>query len=112
MRNWHLLLKPCLMILKDHEEYWRLYFAISLQPEIFETSQTVNLKFAEFFLKIIEKIFKDVKVKDPMAEARLFFAGLDGLGFQYFFYRDKFPFEKMKKYYIKRYSKEGIKKIK
>ena len=45
--------------IKSHEEYWRLYFAISLQPEIFETSQTVNLKFAEFFLKIIEKIFKN-----------------------------------------------------
>ncbi|HKI78493.1 MAG TPA: TetR/AcrR family transcriptional regulator [Ignavibacteriaceae bacterium] len=98
--------------LKNQEEYWRLYFAISLQPEIFETSQSVNLKFAEFFLKIIEKIFKEIKVKYPMAEARIFFAGLDGLGLQYFFYRGKFPYEKMKKYYLNRYSKEGIKKLK
>ncbi|MGA8263620.1 MAG: TetR/AcrR family transcriptional regulator [Ignavibacteriaceae bacterium] len=97
--------------MKNEEEYWRLYFAMSLQPEIFETSQTVNIKFAQIYLKIIEKLFKEVGIKEPMSEARLFFAGLDGLGLQYFFYRDKFPFEGMKKYYMKRYSKEGIKKL-
>ena len=98
--------------MKNEEEFWRLYFATSLQPEIFETSQIVNIKFAQIYLKIIEKIFKEVGLKDPMSEARLFFAGLDGLGLQYFFYRDNFPFERMKKYYIRRYSKEGIKKLK
>ena len=98
--------------IKNQGEYWRLYFAMSLQPEIFETSQNVNVKFTQLYLKIIEKLFKEVGIKDPMPEARLFFAGLDGLGLQYFFYRDKFPFEKMKKYYMKRYAKEGIKKLK
>jgi AcrR family transcriptional regulator len=97
--------------MKNEEEFWRLYFAMSLQPEIFETSQTVNIKFAQIYLKIIEKLFKEVGIKEPMSEARLFFAGLDGLGLQCFFYRDKFPFEKMKKYYMKRYSREGIKKL-
>ena len=97
--------------IKHEEEFWRLYFAISLQPEIFATSQNVNIKLEQIYLKIIEKLFKEVRIKDPMSEARLFFAGLDGLGLQYFFYRDKFPFEKMKKYYMKRYSKVGIKKL-
>ena len=98
--------------IKNQEEYWRLYFAMSLQPEIFETSQPLNIKFAEIYLKIIEKLFREVGIKEPMFEARLFFAGLDGLGLQYFFYRDKFPFDKMKNYYLKRYSKEGIEKLK
>ena len=94
--------------MRSQEEYWRLYFAMSLQPEIFQTSQSINIKFAQFFIKIIEKIFKEIGIRDPIEEARVFFAGLDGLGFQFFFYRKKFPFEKMKSYYIKRYSKEGI----
>ncbi len=91
--------------MKNQEEYWRLYFTMSLQPEIFEKSRPLNIKFEDLYLKIIEKIFKEIGVKEPMSEARLFFAGLDGLGLQYFFYRDKFPFEKMKKYYLKKYSK-------
>jgi len=98
--------------MKNQEEYWRLYFVMSLQPEIFETSQSLNIKFAQFYLKIIEKIFKEIGIKEPMIEARIFFAGFDGLGLQYFFYRDKFPFEKMERYYLKRYSKSGIKKLK
>lgn len=98
--------------IKNQGEYWRLYFAMSLQPEIFKTSQNVNVKFTQIYLKIIEKLFKEVGIKDAMSEARLFFAGLDGLGLQYFFYRNKFPFQKMKKYYLQRYSKEGIKKLK
>jgi AcrR family transcriptional regulator len=98
--------------IRNQGEYWRLYFAMSLQPEIFETSQNVNVKFAQLYLKIIERLFKEVGIREPMLEARLFFAGLDGLGLQYFFYRDKFPFEGMKKYYMRRYSKEGIKKLK
>ena len=97
--------------IRNEEEFWRLYFAMSLQPEIFETSQTVNIKFAQMYLTIIEKLFKEVGIKKSMLEARLFFAGLDGLGLQYFFYRDKFPFEKIKKYYLQRYSKDGIKKL-
>ena len=98
--------------IKNQGEYWRLYFAMSLQPEIFNTSQNVNVKFTQIYLKIIEKLFKEVGIKDAMSEARLFFAGLDGLGLQYFFYRNQFPFQKMKKYYLQRYSKEGIKKLK
>ena len=97
--------------MRNEEEFWRLYFAMSLQPEIFETSQTVNIKFAQMYLTIIEKLFKEVGIKESTLEARLFFAGLDGLGLQYFFYRDKFPFEKIKKYYLQRYSKDGIKKL-
>ena len=97
--------------IRNEEEFWRLYFAMSLQPEIFETSQTVNIKFAQMYLTIIEKLFKEVGIKESTLEARLFFAGLDGLGLQYFFYRDKFPFEKIKKYYLQRYSKDGIKKL-
>ena len=97
--------------IRNEEEFWRLYFAMSLQPEIFETSQTVNIKFAQMYLTIIEKLFKEVGIKESTLEARLFFAGLDGLGLQYFFYRDKFPFEKIKKYYLHRYSKDGIKKL-
>ncbi len=97
--------------IRNEEEFWRLYFAMSLQPEIFETSQTVNIKFAQMYLTIIEKLFKEVGIKKSMLEARLFFAGLDGLGLQYFFYRAKFPFEKIKKYYLQRYSKDGIKKL-
>lgn len=92
-------------------EYWRLYFAMSLQPEIFAASQPVNIKFAQFYLEIIAQLFKEIGIKEPMSEARLFFAGLDGLGLQYFFYGKKFPFEKMKKYYLEKYSKEGIKNL-
>lgn len=93
-------------------EYWRLYFAMSLQPEIFAASQPINIKFAQFYLEIIAQLFKEIGIKEPMSEARLFFAGLDGLGLQYFFYGKEFPFDKMKKYYIRKYSREALEKMK
>jgi AcrR family transcriptional regulator len=98
--------------IKYQEEYWRLYFAIALQPELFTTSQSINKEFEQIFLKITEKIFKELGVKDPGMEAHLFMAGFDGLGLQYFFFRENFPFEKMKKFYLKKYSAAGIKKLK
>ena len=97
---------------KYQEEYWRLYFAITLQPELFTTSQSINVEFAQIFIKMTEKIFRKLGVKDPAMESRIFMAGFDGLGLQYFFYRDKFPFERIKKYYLEKYSKDGIKKLK
>jgi AcrR family transcriptional regulator len=96
---------------KYQEEYWRLYFAITLQPELFTTSQSINIKFAQIFLKMTEKIFRKLGVKDAAMESKIFMAGFDGLGLQYFLYRNKFPFEKIKIYYLEKYSKEGIKKL-
>jgi AcrR family transcriptional regulator len=97
---------------KYQEEYWRLYFAITLQPELFTTSQSINMEFARIFIKMTENIFRKLGVEDPAMESRIFMAGFDGLGLQYFFYRDKFPFERIKKYYLEKYSKNGIKKLK
>lgn len=105
------LIQSMFNYIKEEPEYWRLYFALVLQPGIFSTSQSVNLEFAQIFIKIIAKIFKEIGVKKPLLEARLFLAGLDGLGLQYFFYLEKFPFEEMKKYYVQKYSREGLKKL-
>ncbi len=94
---------------KNNEEYWRLYFSLALQPEIIETARRITVKFANAFIGYIENMLSSLKLKNAHDEARMFVGLFDGLGLQYLIDKNNFPFEKMKKYFLKRYSKEGIK---
>ena len=93
---------------KNNEEYWRLYFSLALQPEVIETARKITVELANSFIENVETLFKSLNVKNSHDEARMFVALFDGLGLQYMIDKDNFPFEKMKKYFLKRYSKEGI----
>ncbi len=95
---------------KNNEEYWRLYLSLALQPEMLETAQAMSAEFANKFINNIEKLFKSVGIKNAHLEARMFAALCDGLGLQYMIDKENFPFEKIKKHFISKYSKENIRK--
>ncbi len=95
----------------NNEEYWRLYTGLALQPGVIETAQRLTNEFESGFLKLLENLFKKLGVKNPHAEARILAALFDGLGIQYLLDKDNFPLEKMKKIFIQKYSREGIKKL-
>jgi AcrR family transcriptional regulator len=98
--------------IEENEEFWRLYISFVLQPEIIEQGKKVSNEFNSRLLKKMEKILKQVGIKNPTIEARILGALFDGIGLDYFIDKSNFPLHKIKKLILKRYSKEGIKRLK
>ena len=98
--------------IEENEEFWRLYIMFVLQPEILERGMKVTNEFNTGILKKFEKILKQVGLKNPAIEARILGALFDGIGLDYFIDKENFPLQKIKKFVLQRYSKEGIKKLK
>jgi AcrR family transcriptional regulator len=106
------LIESTLNMSKNNDEYWRLYISMALQPEIIETAKIMTMGFFNSFIGGIEMLFKSIGIKNAHYEARMFAALFDGLGLQYMIDNDNFPFDEMKEYFLKKYSKEGIEALK
>jgi len=94
--------------LKKDEKFWRLYMNFAFQPVVQEVAGEFMSDFLAEAFKAMEKIFKDIGVKNPKEESKIFGAILDGVGFHYIFDRGNYPLEKMRKFLLKKYSKQGL----
>jgi len=85
------------MMDEDHN-HWRLYFSTMMQAEV---QELVMAKLMETLMPVFEnlaRIFSELDFKEPLNEARIFGAMLDGLGMNYLLDAENFP----KDYCIKR----------
>ena len=94
--------------LKKDEKFWRLYMSCAFQPEVQEVSGKFMSEFLAQAFKTLEKIFKKIGVPNPKEESRMFGAILDGAGYHYLFDKEKYPLEKMRKFLIKKYSRNVL----
>ena len=94
--------------LEDKEDFWRLYASLLMQAEIKETIEKISGNFLEEMFKEIEKIFRKMKIKNPGAEAKVFGAILDGMGFHILFMGNSYPVKKMRKFLKNKYSRENL----
>lgn len=70
-------------IIKTNNRYWKLYYAVFLQPQV---SELLSEKFEEVIKKmlpILTEYYKSHGVEKPEHEAFLFGALLDGMAFNY-----------------------------
>lgn len=96
-------------ILKKNISYWKLYFSILLQPEVFSIMKKKLFDIAGNLLKILENYYKNKGAKNPALEARMYGAFLDGISINYIMDPEKFPMEDVKKYIIERFGKTNKK---
>lgn len=89
--------------LKKNIEFWRFYFRITLQPEVFSLLKGKIEAIMEPTMKLCIDYFKLKGTKDPEMEAMLFGALLDGISMDYVFAPDMIPIDKIKKAIIKKY---------
>jgi len=94
--------------LEDKEDFWRLYASLLMQAEIKETIEKISGNFLEEMFKEIEKIFRKMKIKNPVAEAKVFGAILDGMGFHILFMGNSYPVKKMRKFLKDKYSRKNL----
>jgi len=89
--------------LKSNKKYWKLYFAIILQPSVLRMFETDFQEYIGPFFEILEEYFSKKGYDKPAIESKLFGAILDGLAFHYVIDPENFPLEKVKQTLIERY---------
>lgn len=83
--------------------YWRLYFGILMQANIYEM---VKEKYSEVLadvMKLLLEYYSARGVEDPLGEALLFGAMMDGVGMNYLLNPEMFPLERIKKQIIAKF---------
>jgi hypothetical protein len=92
-------------ILTEHKVFWMLYFSVLTQPDVMLiTGDRVK----EFFAKTIHMLQVYFMVRgseDPVADAFLFGALLDGISFNYILSDRDYPLEKVRTQVIKLFLK-------
>lgn len=89
--------------LKSNTKYWKLYFAIILQPSVLKMFEEDFLNTIIPIMKMLEEYFRKKGYENPELESKLFGAILDGLAFHYVIDPANFPLEEIKQTLINRY---------
>lgn len=89
--------------LQEDEKFWRLYFNFVMLPELNKEANALLSNILAEALKMLEEIFKDMRIPNPSEESKIFASIIDGVCFHYMFSKKEYPIEKMRKYLIKKY---------
>jgi AcrR family transcriptional regulator len=98
--------------IEKEEKFWRLYTDFSLHPGVKEIVNKITADYLDTGFKLLEKIFRQIGIKNPANEAKLFGAVIDGMSFHYIFNKEHYPLKQMKRFLQKKYNKESLEKLK
>jgi AcrR family transcriptional regulator len=90
-------------LMLEKRDYWKLYFSTMMQPAVFKlVANKFNLVVPQV-KSLMFDYFKRKGAEDPIAEASLFYAALDGIFINYFMDPDGFPLEKVRQILINKF---------
>lgn len=89
--------------LKVNIEFWRFYFRVSRQPEVFPLLKERIEAVMQPTMKMFVRYFQAQGSKQPLMDAMLFGALLDGISMDYVFTPELVPIDKVTKAIIKKY---------
>jgi AcrR family transcriptional regulator len=92
----------------DNPSYWRLYFSIIMQAGIYDLIKEMYHAALEDSMKLLIDYYKKRGVKDPLGEAILFGALMDGISMNYLLNPEMFPLEKMKQSIIDKFGHKSV----
>ena len=98
-----LLINYSFKYVEEREDYWLLYMSLVFQPDVMKSAMKVIDQIYDSLYKMLEKIFKDIGLKNYVAEARIYGALFDGIFLGYFVNKEKYPLEKVRKQFLKKY---------
>ena len=91
--------------LQQHRQFWKLYFSISLQPEIYPLVKEKIDELSRPLMAMIVNYFSNAGFEDPQAETMIFGALLDGISFHFIMDPENYPLEHIKNTLLERYVK-------
>ena len=93
-----------IQVVKENINYWKLYSALVLQPQVMELIEHDFDEVSENYSKLIYDLFKRSGVKDIPGEMLLFSAMLKGAMVQYIAMPEMFPIDDFEKKIIEYYT--------
>lgn len=88
--------------IKEHVEFWKLYFQLLLQPDIILKVKKSFEQIMQPFFEIIIQYFESKNSEDAISEAILFGSLLDGITLGYINSPDNYPLDNVKNILIKK----------
>lgn len=93
----HFFIGNLFRILENNIEFYRMYFMVMFQPDVFKLIEpTIRQIFAPFTSTAV-KYFERKNCEDPIAETWLLIALLDGIGVHFVLNPTTFPLDRVKK---------------
>lgn len=92
----HFLIDETFRILKSNIKFWRLYFMIMFQPEVYRLIENHLMEMLKPFTTITYNYFKRKGYADPDAEVTFLGAVLDGISLNFVMNPKNFPLEGVK----------------
>lgn len=103
-KEFEAVLRGIVELYNREQDFWRLYIMIILQKNITRKFEQMIQGFVQQYLEIFVAYFHKKKAANPMAEAMLFGATLDGMMFDMIVAPDLFPIEDIIQLLIKKFA--------
>ena len=91
------------LVIKD-PKFWRLYFSISIQPDVMPIIMAKMWERAEPIMTACTKYFEERGHKDSVVMMRYYSAVIDGVQLHYMLDPEGFPIEKVKKLIVDQFA--------
>ncbi len=101
--EFELMIHESFRVLQDNRDYWKLYFAIMLQPAVYNLVRENYAGLVSGMLQVVKGYYERKGIPDPESEAALLNALLDGVSLNYIMNPEVFPLEQMKKMILERF---------
>ena len=88
-------IKEAVAMVKDFEDFWKLYFSLMSQPLVLQVLGDDFMNFFDSYFKTMGDYFTSQGFEDGYAEVRFFVAMLDGVVLHYLLDPENFPTEKI-----------------
>lgn len=105
-----IMIKNTFSQFEENEEFWKLYTSFGLQQEVSVNMKNMFNVIEEKYLKKLEKLFKNIGIKNSRAEAYLLGAMFDGVAIDYLLGKEKYPLKSVEKLLLNKYSKTTLQK--
>lgn len=98
------MLRKMIQMVMQESDFWRMYTTLLLQPNMSGKIQPQAQKFVEQYLGIYIAYFQKKGSRNPMAEAMLFGAVLDGLMFDLMVAPHQYPLEEVLEMIVEKFA--------
>src|SRR5690606_25664309 len=100
------LVRSAFDIVGEHLSFWRLSYQLRMQPGVLEELEEATRAWTESTRARIERLLREVGVKDAPIEARVLFAAIDGAAQHYALDTTHYPVEEVSAALVRRFTAE------
>jgi AcrR family transcriptional regulator len=97
------LLETSVEMIKSNLHYWKLVTSLAFQGDVLTPIEDVLAEKNKIAMELGINLFTKAGSKEPLKEALLFGAALDGMMMHYMHIGEEYPLEEMKKYIIEKF---------